>query len=261
MIAVSDSLRQMAIDLGVDIDKVCVIPNGVDLSRFDDRPDPNRLRTELGLPAATPLVGSVGRISKVKGLEHFLEAAAMLAPRFPDARFLVVGQANADEHEYENLLKVRADQLGLTGRVIFTGLRSDVPAVMASLTVSVMPSLNEALSNSLLESMAAGVPLVATRVGGTTEAVVDGVSGLLVEAGDSEALADSIARLLDDPPLARRLGRAARNTIEEQFSIERMVQATKALYQDLLARKHSHVPFWSRRNLDHVLRRADYRAR
>src|SRR5207249_1655616 len=132
---------------------------------------------------------------------------------------------------------------GWTGAVTFAALRSDVPAVMASLTVSVMPSLNEALSNSLLESMAAGVPLVATRVGGTAEAVVDGVSGLLVEPGDSEALADSIARLLDDPPLAARLGRAARHEIEEQFSVERMVQTTKALYQDLLARKHSHVPF------------------
>ena len=257
----AEAVKNWLISQGYSSETIVVIPNGVDLTRFAERPDPDRLRAELGLPAATPLVGSVGRISKVKGLEHFLEAAAMLAPRFPDARFLVVGQANADEHEYENLLKVRADQLGLTGRVIFTGLRSDVPAVMASLTVSVMPSLNEALSNSLLESMAAGVPLVATRVGGTAEAVVDGVSGLLVEAGDSEALADSIARLLDDPPLALRLGRAARNTIEEQFSIERMVQATKALYQDLLARKHSHVPFWSRRNLDHVLRRADYRAR
>jgi glycosyltransferase involved in cell wall biosynthesis len=189
-------------------------------------------------------------------LEHFLEAAAILAPRFPDARFLIVGQANSDEQGYENILKARADQLGLTGRLIFTGLRTDVPALMAGLTVSVMPSLNEALSNSLLESMAAGVPVVATRVGGTGEAVVDGVTGLLVEPADSEALAASIARLLQDPELAARLGRAARQVIEERFSIDRMVHATTQLYQDLLARQEGHPFFWNRR-VGHVLRRAD----
>ena len=93
----AEAVKNWLISQGYSSEKIVVIPNGVDLSRFAERPDPDRLRAELGLPAATPLVGSVGRISKVKGLEHFLEAAAMLAPRFPDARFLVVGQANADE--------------------------------------------------------------------------------------------------------------------------------------------------------------------
>jgi glycosyltransferase involved in cell wall biosynthesis len=233
----------------------------VDLTRFNEPPDPDRLRADIGLPAGVQLVGSVSRVSRVKGLEHFLEAAAILAPRFPDARFLVVGQANADEQEYENILKVRADQLGLTGRVIFAGLRTDVPSLLAGLTISVMPSLNEALSNSLLESMAAGVPVVATRVGGTGEAVVDGISGLLVEPADSAALAASIARLLEDPALAARLGQAARQAIEERFSIDRMVHATQQLYQDLLARKKAYPFFWNRRNVGHVLSRADYRAR
>jgi glycosyltransferase involved in cell wall biosynthesis len=252
----AEAVKAWLVSEGYNPATIVVIPNGVDLSRFNEPPDPDRLRADLGLPAGVQLVGSVSRVSRVKGLEHFLDAAAILAPRFPDARFLIVGQANSDEQEYENILKVRTDQLGLTGRVLFAGLRTDVPAVMAGLTVSVMPSLNEALSNSLLESMAAGVAVVATRVGGTGEAVVDGVTGLLVEPADPEALAASIARLLQDPALAARLGRAARQTIEERFSIERMAHATTELYTELLARREGHPFFWNRR-VGHVLSRAD----
>ena len=139
-----------------------------------------------------------------------------------------------------------AERLGIGSRVQFTGLRSDVPAVLASSTVSVMPSLNEALSNVLLESMAAGVPTVATRVGGTPEAIVDGVTGLLVPPADAAAMAAAIARLLNDPALAAALGRAARRAIEERFSVDRMVEATEQLYVDLLAEKRPRrVAAWS----------------
>jgi glycosyltransferase involved in cell wall biosynthesis len=102
-----------------------------------------------------------------------------------------------------------------------------------------MPSLNEALSNVLLESMAAGAPTVATRVGGTPEAMVDEVTGLLVPPGDSRAMAAAIARLLSEPDLAATLGRAARRTVEERFSIDRMVEATEQLYVELLEEKRA----------------------
>jgi glycosyltransferase involved in cell wall biosynthesis len=131
-----------------------------------------------------------------------------------------------------------AERLGITDRVIFAGIRSDVTALLSSVSVSVMPSLNEALSNVLLESMAAGAPTVATRVGGTPEALVDGVSGLLVPPGDPAALARGISRLLDDPALASRLGNQARARVADVFSVDRMVSATENLYCDLLARKH-----------------------
>jgi glycosyltransferase involved in cell wall biosynthesis len=100
-----------------------------------------------------------------------------------------------------------------------------------------MPSLNEALSNVLLESMAAGAPVVATRVGGTPEALVDGETGLLVQPGDSAAIATAVGRLLDDRRLAARFGAAASDLIATKFSVERMVRATEQLYADLLARK------------------------
>jgi glycosyltransferase involved in cell wall biosynthesis len=222
---------------GYDPAKVVVIPNGVELDRFSERPDPERVRRELGIVTGAPLVMVVSRLTRQKGLEQFLEAAQILAPRFPDARFVIVGYANPAEQAYEDSLKVLTAQLGLSDRVIFTGLRQDVPGLLAAATVSVMPSLNEALSNVLLESMAAGAPTVATRVGGTPEAIADEVTGLLVEPGDASALAEAVAKLLQQPGLARRLGDAARKAIVDRYSVEKMVRATESLYLDLLARK------------------------
>ena len=233
----AEAIKDWLTGEGYDPAKIVVIPNGVELDRFARPPDPEGVRRELGIASGAPLVMVVSRLTRQKGLEQFLEAANTLAPRFPDARFVIVGYANPAERDYEGSLKAMASQFGLTDRVIFTGLRQDVPGLLAAATVSVMPSLNEALSNVLLESMAAGAPTVATRVGGTPEAIVSGVNGLLVEPGDSPALADAIATLLQEPALARRLGDAARAAIADRYSVEKMVRATEALYFDLLARK------------------------
>ena len=233
----AEAVKDWLTSEGFNPAKIVVIPNGVELDRFSERPDPERVRRELGIASGAPLVMVVSRLTRQKGLEQFLEAARTLAPRFPDARFVIVGYADPTEREYEDSLKALTAQLGLTDRVIFTGLRQDVPALLAGATVSVMPSLNEALSNVLLESMAAGAPTVATRVGGTPEAIVNEVTGLIVEPGDAPALAEAVARLLNDPALARRLGDASRKAIVDGYSVEKMVRATESLYLDLLARK------------------------
>jgi L-malate glycosyltransferase len=232
----ADAVKDWLLEQRYDPARIVVIRNGVDLCRFTPV-DPDVIRRELGLAPGVPLVTVVSRLNHLKGLEHFLEAAAMLADRFPKVHFLVVGEAGEPDVEYSTLLTRLAERLGIGGRVRFTGLRSDVPALLASSTVSVMPSLDEALSNVVLESMAAGAPTVATRVGGTPEAIVDGVTGLLVPPGDATAMAEAIARLLDDPGLAAALGCAARRRIEERFSVGRMVEATEQLYVDLLAEK------------------------
>jgi glycosyltransferase involved in cell wall biosynthesis len=235
----ADAVKDWLTDDGYDASKIVVIRNGVDLSRFSERPEPEKLRRELGLPIGTPLVAVVSRLARLKGLEDFLEAVARVSPRFPHARFLVVGETNPQYRAYLDELKSLAERLGVADRVIFTGLRSDVPALMSSVNVSVMPSLNEALSNVLLESMAAGAPVVATRVGGTAEALTHGETGLLVPPGDPPALTAAIARLLEDGELASRFGRAARRTIAERFAVDRMVKTTEELYLDLLDRKTS----------------------
>ena len=233
----AEAVRDWLIGEGYDASKISVIRNGVDLSRFDNPPQKAQLRRELGLPDSALLVGVISRLTRLKGLEHFLEAAAMVRTRVPDARFLIVGETSPMDREYLGELQQYAARCGVANDVIFTGLRGDVPAVLASLDVSVMPSLNEALSNVVLESMAAGAPTVATRVGGTPEAIVDGVTGVLVPPADSPALANAIVHLLDDRRLAAHLGAAARARIVDHFSVRRMVRSTEDLYVELLERK------------------------
>jgi glycosyltransferase involved in cell wall biosynthesis len=233
----ADAVKEWLIGERYDASKIAVIRNGVDLSRFDDAPPPVQLRRELGLPENTPLVGVISRLTRLKGLEHFLEAAAMVRSRIPNVRFLIVGETSPMDRGYLPELQQYAERCGVGREVIFTGLRRDVPAVLSSLNVSVMPSLNEALSNVVLESMAAGAPTVATCVGGTPEAIVDGVTGVLVPPASSSALADAIVHLLNDTNLAGHLGRAARARVVDHFSVGRMVRSTEDLYIELLERK------------------------
>jgi glycosyltransferase involved in cell wall biosynthesis len=233
----ADAVKDWLIGEGYGASNIVVIRNGVDTSRFDGPPAGERLRHELGLAPDTPLVTVVSRLTRLKGIENFLEAAAALKPRYPDARFLIVGETSPHDRPYLKELTDLAERLGVADRVTFTGLRSDIPAVLGSAAVAVMPSLNEALSNVLLESMAAGAPVVATRVGGTPEALIDGDTGLLVAPGDSAAIATAVAQLLDDRELASRLGQSARSLIADKFSVDRMVRSTEHLYTDLLAKK------------------------
>jgi len=231
------AVRNWLVSEGYDESKIVVIKNGVDLSQFRGASDSDRLRQILGIPPATPLVVVVSRLARLKGLEQLIEAAAILKARNHDARFLIVGETAPSQRSYLDELKLLAITHRIADRVVFTGLRSDVPALLSGADVAVMPSLNEALSNVLLESMAAGAPTVATRVGGTPEALVDGQTGLLVPPGDAESLATAIARLLSDRALAARLGGAARQFIQDHLSVERMVSETEQLYAELLARK------------------------
>ena len=230
------AVRDWLVADGYDADRIAIIPNGVDLERFDTPVDAAAVRRDLGVDSDAPLVTVVSRVTPLKGLEEFIGAAAALAEPHPRARFLVAGEPAPGDECYLASLKELAARLGVGDRMVFAGLRRDVPALLAASTVAVMPSLNEALSNSLLEAMAAGAPTVATRVGGTPEALSHGESGLLVRPGDAAALAEAIGRLLDEPAAATAYGRAARRVIEERFSLRTMVAATERLYVDLLQR-------------------------
>jgi L-malate glycosyltransferase len=235
----AEAVKTWLVGDGYDPSQIVVIPNGVDLTRFADHGDRDAIRRSLGVPGDMRLVAVVSRLSHLKGIEDFLEAAALVAATRHDVRFAVVGEPSPIKNRgYLDELSAQAARLGIGGKVIFTGLRSDVPALLSAVDVSVMPSHNEALSNVLLESMAAGAGLVATDVGGTSEALVDGVNGLLVKPGDPPSMAAAIGRLLEEPALARGLGARARQTIADRFSLDRMVSATESLYDRLLAAKN-----------------------
>lgn len=243
----AEAVRQWLIEQGYRSEKIFVIRNGIDLARFARAANGAGLRAELGLPERAPLVVLLARLDPQKGIESFLEAAAAVSRRRPDARFLIVGEKYTFaqrtgpaelEVTYKQTLKQRAAHLGLSERVIFTGYRSDVPELFSQAAVSVLPSLSgEGLSNTLLESMAAGLPVVATRVGGSPEMIEDGLNGLLVPPRDPGALAQAICAVLDDRELARRLGYEAKHRVAEHFSLERMVRETQDLYRTLLERK------------------------
>jgi glycosyltransferase involved in cell wall biosynthesis len=241
----ADAIKRRLVGDGYDPDTIQVIRNGIDLTRFAGRHEPGRVRRELGLAADVPLVAVFARLNPVKGIEYFLEAAVAVTARFPGARFLVVGTAHAgdddsSEHPYKRKLEAYAASLGLADRLLFTGFRRDVPALLAECSVSVLPCVrNEGLSNSVLESMAGGVPVVATTVGGNPEAVEDGVTGLLVPPCDAGALARAVCAILEDRERAARLGRAARERAVRHFSIERLVGRTEQFYLALLAKKAS----------------------
>ena len=245
----ANAIKDRLVAEGYDGSRICVIPNGIDLARFDQPRATGCIHRELGLPANAPLIGVVGRVCRRKGIEDFLTAAAMVTSRFPTARYLIVGEALTAgggtivrDYAYERELMRQAAQLGLQDRVVFTGFRPDVERVLNELTVSVLPSLSEGLSNSLLESMAAGVPVVATRVGGTAEAVQDGENGLLLPPGDPNALSAAICRLLDAPAFAARLGEEGRRSVADRFSMTRLVNTTSFFYESLLqpGRPESH---------------------
>jgi glycosyltransferase involved in cell wall biosynthesis len=239
----AEAVRQHLIGEGYRQERIVVIRNGVDVSRFAGKHNGGQLRAELGLPPRAPLVATLARLNRLKGMEYFLEAAVRVAKRIPEARFLVVGDdlragsgVLQDGAGSRTALQRHAVELGLGGRVVFTGFRLDVPELLSETAVFVHPSLSEALPNVVLEAMAAGAPVVATRVGGTPEAVEEGVTGLLVPPRDAPALAQAICKLLQSPDLASRFGQAGRQRVAEQFSLERMARETEHLYLKLLSR-------------------------
>ena len=211
--------------------KVTTIINGVDCHRFACPPAArDRLRVELGVRDSDLVIGSVGRLSYEKNYGLLLDAAAGVLTRFP-IRVLLVG----DGPETDSL-RSQAASLGLEDRVIMPGERRDVPELMSAMDVFVLPSLIEGLPNTVLEAMCAGLPVVATSVGGTPDVVAHGVSGFLVPSNNAAALGEALESLLGDGDLRREMGLSGRRLAQTKFSMERMVREYEALYERVVER-------------------------
>jgi sugar transferase (PEP-CTERM/EpsH1 system associated) len=235
VIAVCEMARQAEIERArVSPDKVVTIHNGVDTREFValDARAATRARRAFGIPAGAPLVGAAGRLHRQKGFADLITALAQVRERFPAVRLLLVGDG-----ELRGDLEAHAQALGLSEVVVFAGLRTDIPEILAGLDLFALPSLWEGLPNVVLEAMAAGLPVAATAVGGTPEIVVDGVTGILVPPQDPEVLAQAITRLLGDPGLRHRMGQAGQERVAQRFTVERMVEQTERLYERLLVEK------------------------
>jgi glycosyltransferase involved in cell wall biosynthesis len=230
VVALSRELEAELSEAGFPPERVVWIPNGVDVSRFHP-PDPTgRPLHRLGVPSANgPSLLFVGRLHAQKNLPILLHAAAELRQQWPRLRVILVG----DGPERGSLGRLVTD-LGLGDMVRFVGEVNDVLTYLHGADLFVHPSRSEGMPGALLEAMACGLPCVATRIGGTVDVMRDGEEGLLVPAGDVRALRGAIGRLLEDPALARRLGRQARATVEARFSMAHVAQQYRALYKALV---------------------------
>jgi L-malate glycosyltransferase len=222
----SGAAARPLIEHGLPESKVVVIGNGLPVEAFAH-----------AMPALPPKAGvlRVGMIARMnahyKNHHGFLRAAARLHGNFPGLEFLLVGDGPLRAQ-----IERQTDEFGLRDRVIFLGDRRDIPALLASMDVSVVPSESESLSNVILESMAAGVPVVASDVGGNQE-LISGERGLLVPANDDTLLASALERLLRDSALRTELGRNARQFVKANFTLEHIQETYEELYADLLAEK------------------------
>ncbi len=232
-IAISEAIRRRLLDEGVPDYRIETIHNGVDIGLVEREASGLDVRAEFdAIPGGTPsaIIGTVGRLSPEKGQEFLVRAFAAILPEYPGALLVVVGQGNERER-----LERLAEDLGIAGRVVFTGYRENASAYVDAFDVFVMPSISEGLGLALLEAMTLRKPVVATYTGGIPEVVEDGVNGLLARPGDAGSLAFAIARLLKDRLLAARLAGAGRRTVEERFDARIMAEKTVNLYRRLLA--------------------------
>ncbi|MEW6409284.1 MAG: glycosyltransferase [Nitrospirota bacterium] len=252
IVTVSEHVRQYLIkEKGINQEKIIAIHTGVDVKQESResrlRPEGfgelsrtaqpervesrkiNGIRGELGISKETPLIGTVAILRKKKGHYILIEAARIILKDIPDIIFIFIG----DGPQRKNLLRL-IDEYGLNNHVRLLGLRNDVHVLLREMDVFVLPSFEEALGTSVLEAMAASIPVVATNVGGIPEAIIDGVTGILVSPGDADALADAIKKLIQDKSMARRMGEEGRQRIEEHFSVEKMVEGMYDLYVSLI---------------------------
>jgi len=213
-------------------ERVVWIGNGVDPQKFV-RPPSETLRTKLGFTSENRVIGFIGRLVREKGVVELFEAMTRVATQFPKARLLVVGdtlKSDRDTHAIARLNRIITSER-LDDVVKFTGFRDDTPDLLAIMDVFVLPSHREGMPRAILEAMAAGRPVIATNIRGCREEVIHDVTGLLVDVGDSEALAEAVIKVLSDEGLALRMGQAGRKRVEEEFDEEIVLQRQLDVYQ------------------------------
>jgi glycosyltransferase involved in cell wall biosynthesis len=212
----------------VDASKLVLIYNGVDTGPFEAalsyRED---VRRDQGVKANAKVMIVIANLIPYKGHSDLIQAAKEVVNRFPDAIFLLVGEDRGIQKELEQYVA----NSGIGQSVRFLGRQGDVPKLLAASDISILPSHEEGFSNVILESMAAGLPVVATDVGGNREAILDGITGWLIPPKDPRALAVKIIDLLRDPDRAKEWGRIGRERVNRTFTVKRMVTAHKELYE------------------------------
>lgn len=241
VIAVSEAVaRQLRAQRIVDERKIKVIPNGIDLKRFEQPPseaERKALRAKLGFEHARLLVGTVGSMLPLKGHEEFVRAAQLIAAQREDAGFVIIGGDEARNLEYRTSVERMIAELKLTNRVRIINWPEELAQFYAALDVYVSASHTEAFGLSIVEAMASARPIVATATEGAQEIIIDGMTGQLVPIGDAEKLAGAIAALLENEAQRNDFGTRAREEAYSRFGLERMTEATERVYLDTLEKR------------------------
>ena len=235
VLAVSSQVKAFSIRADrLDPDKVRTIYNGVDLQQFQ-RPESDKAPAYRSQYGPCKVVSTVSNIRKVKGIDIFVRAAASVLRALPNTLFVVAGDIS--ENDYFQEVQELCQTLKVSKQIQFVGRQDNVLNVLFDSDVFCLLSRSEGFSNALLESMASGLPSVATRVGGNAEAIDEGETGFLVESEDAAAAADRIIFLLQNPDFAMRMGEAARAKVAANFSCEKMISEIVNVYDELLLEK------------------------
>ena len=240
LITLTEHCKQDHLDFGIaPIEKFVTIHSGVDFAPFlAARGKREETRRSLDISEGTVVIGTVGRLVPIKGQCYLLEAFA----RLRDVMDLPLLLMLVGDGELHDQLTAQAKALGIENNTRFLGLRKDVPELLTAMDVFALPSLNEGMGRVLVEAMALELPIVASRVGGIPDVVIEGETGLLVESANPAELASALKRLVESPEEARRLARAGRAHAVPGFGVESMVDQISALYRELLAERGISVP-------------------
>ena len=219
---------------GVAADRLGLIYNGIDTARFSAAGAREPSRAKLGLAPAALTMCIVANLIPYKAHDDLIEALALAAPSLPDGwRLLVAGRDDG----IGEALRAQARRLSLHDNIVFLGSRDDIENILNASDIGILCSRTEGFSNSILEGMAAGLPMIVTGVGGNAEAVIDGATGLVVPANDPRRLSMAIVKLAGDPALRAALGKSGRERVTQQFGLDRFVESHQRLYQALVAGK------------------------
>ena len=230
VVANSESAKRAAVEIeGLPASRIDVLYNGVKVEQFSGVGN-RALLDRLGIPRHSQIIGIVANYRPVKNLPMFLQAASLIAAQCPSAVFLLVGRGSLRES-----LGELAEQLGIAEKVFFTDGEGPVAGYLPLMEVGCLSSLNEGFSNAILEYMATGLAVVATDVGGNSEAVIDGVTGFLTASGDEKAFADRVISLLEDKALREGMGERGRARCEELFGMESCIRQHERYYQSQLS--------------------------
>ncbi|MGL6193385.1 MAG: glycosyltransferase, partial [Thermoguttaceae bacterium] len=217
---------------GIPADRFTIIYNPVFTDRYEDGVTNLISRSELGVPDDATIVGMVATVRPIKGYEVLVQAAKIILEKHPNAYFLCVGEQQED---YLDELRILADKLGVTDRIIWYGGIDNPYRITPHFTVAVLSSHSESFSNAVLEYSVAGLPIVASDVGGMKEIITDGKNGFLVPADNPEILADRILQLLDSQELRKSFGDAVQRLVTEQFTEAEVLSQYKNFYEKILA--------------------------